>query len=130
MDLIPRGFFTNDLFDDFSISKENNMKCDIYEKDGNYHIEMDIPGFNKEDIKVEAKNDYLTITAEKTSENNNDDCDRNYVHRERTYGKYQRSFYLNGLDSENIDAEFNGGVLKIMVPKKDDNDNKKYIEIK
>ncbi len=130
MDLIPRGFFTNDLFDDFSLSRENNMKCDIYEKYGNYHIEVDIPGFNKEDIKVEAKNDYLTITAEKTSENNNDDSDRNYVHRERTYGKYQRSFYLNGLDKENIDAEFNGGVLKIMVPKKDDNDNKKYIEIR
>ncbi len=130
MDLIPRSFFNNDLFDDFSLSKENNMKCDIYEREGNYHIEMDIPGFNKEDIKVEAKNDYLTITAEKSSENNDEDNERNYVHRERTYGRYQRSFYLNGLDSENIDAEFNNGVLKIMVPKKENNDDRKYIEIR
>lgn len=130
MDLIPRSFLNNNLFDDFSLLRENNMKCDIYEKDGNYHIEVDIPGFNKEDIKIEAKNDYLTITAEKSTDNKDESGDKNYIHRERTYGKYQRSFYLNGLDSENIDAEFNGGVLKIMVPKKDDNDNKKYIEIK
>lgn len=130
MDLIPRSFLNNNLFDDFSLLRENNMKCDIYEKDGNYHIEVDIPGFNKEDIKIEAKNDYLTITAEKSTDNKDESGDKNYIHRERTYGRYQRSFYLNGLDSENIDAEFNGGVLKIMVPKKDDNDNKKYIEIK
>lgn len=130
MDLIPRSFLNNNLFDDFSLLRENNMKCDIYEKDGNYHIEVDIPGFNKEDIKIEAKNDYLTITAEKSTDNKDESGDKNYIHRERTYGKYQRSFYLNGLDSETIDAEFNGGVLKIMVPKKDDNDNKKYIEIK
>lgn len=130
MDLIPRGFFTNDLFDDFSISKENNMKCDIYEKDGNYHIEMDIPGFNKEDIKVEAKNDYLTITAEKSTDNKDESDDKNYIHRERTYGKYQRSFYLGDLDSEKVEAEFNNGVLKVMVPKKDESQDKKYIEIK
>lgn len=129
MDLIPRGYFS-DIFDNFSLLKENSMKCDIYEKEGNYHIEMDIPGFNKEDIKIGAKNDYLTITAEKANENNDDDNARNYVHRERTYGKYQRSFYLNGLDSENIDAEFTGGVLKIMVPKKENTDDRKYIEIK
>lgn len=130
MDLIPRRFFMNDIFDDFMPPKETNMKCDIYEKEGNYHIEMDIPGFDKNDIKVEASKDYLTITAEKTSELNNDDTDRNYLHRERTYGKYQRSFYLQDLDSEKINAEFSNGVLKIVVPKKDENENKKYIEIK
>lgn len=130
MDLIPRRFFMNDIFDDFMPSKENNMKCDIYEKENNYHIEMDIPGFDKNDIKVEASRDYLTITAEKESELNNDDTDRNYLHRERTYGKYQRSFYLQDLDSEKINAEFSNGVLKIVVPKKDENENKKYIEIK
>ncbi len=130
MNLIPRGFFTNDIFDDFMPAKENNMKCDIYEKDGNYHIEMDVPGFDKSDIKVEANKDYLTITAEKSNEKNDDDNEKNYIHRERTYGKYQRSFYLQGLDSEKIDAEFNNGVLKIIVPKKEENEDKKYIEIK
>lgn len=74
MDLIPRSFLNNNLFDDFSLLRENNMKCDIYEKDGNYHIEVDIPGFNKEDIKIEAKNDYLTITAEKSTDNKDETC--------------------------------------------------------
>lgn len=129
MDLIPRRFFMNDIFDDFKPLKESNMKCDIYEKDGDYHIEMDVPGFNKEEIKIEASKDYLTITAEKTNEVTDDD-DKKYIHRERTYGKYQRSFYLRDLDSTNIDAEFNNGVLKIVVPKKEEQDNKKYIEIR
>ena len=54
MDLIPRKFYLDDIFDDFiSSKKEQNMKCDIYEKDGNYHIEMDIPGFDKKDIQIE-----------------------------------------------------------------------------
>lgn len=128
MDLIPRKFFMNDFFDDLTLVKENNMKCDIYEKDGDYHIEMDIPGFSKDEIKIEAKKDSLTIIAEKSTEVNDDD--KNYIHRERSYGKYQRSFYLNDLDSENINAEFNNGVLKIIVPKKEEKVDKKYIEIK
>lgn len=130
MDLIPRRFFMNDFFDDFMPTKENTMKCDIYEKDGDYHIEMDVPGFDKNDIKIEAKKDSLTIIAEKSSENDDEDKQRNYVHRERTYGKYQRSFYLQDLDSEKIDAEFNNGVLKITVPKKEETEDKKFIEIK
>ena len=130
MSLVPRSYFT-DIFDDFiPTRKEENMKCDIYEKDGDYHIEMDIPGFDKKEIKIEAKNDYLTITAEKNKEVNEDDKKKKYIHRERYYGKYQRSFYLQDLDQEKISAEFNNGMLKIVVPKKDENENKKYIEIK
>ena len=130
MSLIPRSYF-NDIFDDFMPSvKSENMKCDIYEKDGNYHIETEVPGFNKEDIKIEAKDDYLTITAEKNSDINEEDKDKNYIHRERRYGKYQRSFYLGDLDSDNIDAEFKNGILLITVPKKDNSSDKKYIEIR
>ena len=130
MSLLPRNYF-GDFFDDFMpANRDDNMKCDIYEKDGDYHIEMDVPGFNKDEIKIEAKKDYLTITAEKSSEKDDEDKDKNYIHRERTYGKYQRSFYLHDLDSEKVNAEFNNGVLKITVPKKDEEENKKYIEIK
>ena len=65
MNLIPRNYF-GDIFDDFMPpKKEDNMKCDIYEKDGDYHIDMDVPGFGKDEIKIEAKKDYLTITVEK-----------------------------------------------------------------
>lgn len=130
MNLIPRNYF-GDIFDDFMPpKKEDNMKCDIYEKDGDYHIDMDVPGFGKDEIKIEAKKDYLTITVEKSSEVNDEDKDKNYIHRERSYGKYQRSFYLHDLDSDKVEAEFNNGVLSIIVPKKEETEDKKYIEIK
>ena len=65
MKLVPRNYFLDDVFNDFMTPNTNSMKCDVYEKDGNYNIEVDIPGFRKEDIKVESKDGYLTITAEK-----------------------------------------------------------------
>lgn len=130
MDLIPRKLYLDDIFDDFITSKrEQGMKCDIYEKDGDYHIEMDIPGFTKEDISLEAKDGYLTVKAEKNNETE-EETDKNYIRRERVYGKYERSFYLGDLDQERIDASFNNGVLNIIVPKKEAEDNKKVIEIK
>lgn len=129
MSLVPRHYF-NDIFDGFMpVTREDNIKCDIFEKDGDYHIEMDVPGFDKKDIKIEAKKDYITITVEK-EEKKEDEDKKNYIHRERIYGKYQRSFYLQDLDSEKISAEFNNGVLNIIVPKKDESEDKKYIEIK
>ena len=129
MNLIPRSFFANDLFDDFISAKQNNMKCDIYEENNIYYIELDVPGFNKEDIKIEVKKDSVIITAEKNEEVNDNDS-KNYIHKERYYGKYQRSFYLENLDNDNINAEFNNGVLKITIPKKEEKENKRYIEIK
>lgn len=131
MDLIPRKFYLDDIFDDFASSRrEQAMKCDIYERDGDYHIEMDIPGFNKEDISVEANDGYLTIKAQKKSENNEESKDKKYIRRERVYGKYERSFYLGDLDQDKIDAEFKNGMLKIVVPKKEEVNTKKFIEIK
>ena len=131
MDLMPRKFYLDDIFDDFiSSRKEQNMKCDIYEKGGDYHIEMDIPGFNKDEISVETKDGYLTIKAEKKNEVNEEDKNKNYIRRERTYGKYERSFYLGNLDEDKIDATFENGMLKLVVPKKEEVDSKKVIEIK
>lgn len=131
MDLIPRKLYLEDIFDDFiTTKKEQNMKCDIYEKDGDYHIVMDVPGFSKENISVEAKDGYLTISAEAKKEINEEDKNKNYIRRERSYGKYERSFYLGDLDQERIDAEFSNGVLKITIPKKEKVDNKKVIEIR
>lgn len=130
MDLMPRKIYLDDIFDDFiSSKKEPKMKCDIYEKGNNYHIEMDIPGFDKNEISVETKNGYLTIIAEKNNEVNNEDKEKKYIRRERTYGKYERSFYLGDLDEENISAKFENGILKITVPKKEEVESKKIIEI-
>ena len=129
MDLIPRKFYLDDILDDFVPKSSNNMKCDIYEKDGKYNIEMDIPGFKKEDIKLNCDKGYLTISAEKNIENDESD-DKKYIRRERSYSKYERSFYLGDCDESNIDATYKDGTLYIVIPKKDDNQDKKYIEIK
>lgn len=130
MNIIPKRYYLDDFFDDVltsSSSEKNTMKCDIYEKGGDYHIEMDIPGFDKKDIQIETDNGYLTITAEKKEEVN--DEEKNYIRKERSYGKYQRSFYLGDLETENIKAEFKDGMLKVSVPKKEVVETKKVIEI-
>lgn len=128
MSLIPSRFYLDNVFDDLIPStKSSDMRCDIYEKDGDYHIVIDIPGFNKNDIKIEADNGYLTITASKESEENEEE--KNYIRRERVYGKYERSFYLGDLESESIKAEFKDGILSITVPKKEVESSKKTIQI-
>ncbi len=130
MNLIPRKFYLgDDFFDDFfEPAVKEQMKCDIYEKDGNYNIEMDVPGYDKNDIDIECDNGYLTISAEKTVEDKDDS--KNYIRRERRYGKFSRSFYVGDIAPEDIDAEFKHGTLKITVPKVEDKPTKKQIEIK
>ena len=135
--MMPNKIYLDDVFDDFFFPtvKSNEfgkMKCDIYEKDNVYHLEMDIPGFDKSDVNIEIDdNDYLTITAEKNIENNEEDETKNYIRKERSYGKYQRSFYIGGIDKENIQASFENGILKVSMPKKEEEKlSKKTIEIK
>lgn len=128
MNLIPRKFYLDDFFDDFFPEKTvSNLKCDIYEKDNKYHVVMDIPGFDRDDINIECDDNYLTISASKEESKNEDD--KNYIRRERSYGEYQRKFYIGDADGENIKAEFKNGTLKIIIPKKEVIDNKKKIEI-
>lgn len=128
MNLIPKSFYLDDIFDSF-LTNDNSksMKCDIYEKDGDYHIEMEIPGFDKNDISIETNKGYLTVTAEKQEEQNEDN--KNYIRRERNYGKYQRSFYLGDIESDNIKASFKHGMLKVVIPKQEQIETKKKIEI-
>lgn len=134
--LMPNKLYLDDVFDDFmfpTVKDEfGKMKCDIYEKDGAYHLEMDVPGFDKKDVQIEIDdNDYLTITAEKNTEDTEEDEKKNYIRKERNYGKYQRSFYVGGVDKENIQANFENGILKISMPKKEEEkSSKKTIEIK
>ncbi len=104
------------------------MKCDIYESEGKYHIEMDIPGFRKDEIKIECNKGNIVITAEKSDEQK--DEDKKYLRRERVYGKYQRSFYLGDIVEDEIEASFDNGILHIVVPKLEEKETKKYIEVK
>ena len=125
--MLPSRIFFDDMFDD--VKFDDKMKCDIYEKDDVYHVEADIPGFDKKDINIEFNKGNLTITCEKIDKEI--DKDKKYIRRERRfYGKFQRSFYLGEVDDENIDASFNNGILKISIPKKPEENNKKLIEIK
>ncbi len=129
MSLIPRNFYLDDIFDDFGRDDRfNQMKCDVYEKDGIYNIEMDIPGYEKKDIKIECEDGILTVTAEKNKETN-DDHNRRYIRRERVYGKVSRTFNFTDIDDDSIKAEFKDGILKISVPKSEKNSSKKMIEI-
>ena len=106
------------------------MNCDIYEKDNTYHVEMDLPGFKKEEIKVECNKGNLVITAEKSENTEDKDEDKKYLRRERVYGKYSRSFYLGDIKEDAIEAKFDNGTLTISIPKIDENENKRLIDIK
>lgn len=129
MSIVPRKFYLDSIFDNLiSEEKLQPMKCDIYEKDNQYHIEADIPGFKKDEISVTCDDGYLTITAEKQQEAEN--SDKNYIKKERIYGKIERQFYIGNVDMENITADFNDGMLKIVVPREDETKNQKQIEIK
>lgn len=124
--LIPKLYFDdsiNSLFEG-----EGKMKCDIYEKEGKYFVEMDLPGYKKEEIKIECDKGNLTVKASK-EEKNDEENDRNYIRRERVYNEYSRSFYLGDIDEEMISAKLIDGTLTITVPKKKEIETKKRIEI-
>lgn len=128
MSLIPRNFFLDDIFNDFLTSRDTNpLKCDIYEQDGAYHIEMDAHGFKKEDINIECDKGYLTISISHSEEKN--DEGKTYIRKERYSKEYHRSFYVGELDSDNIKASFDNGVLKISIPKKEEIETRKVINI-
>ena len=135
MMLVPRRNFDlfDDVFDDGFMKKEKNlMKTDIKESDTKYTIEMDLPGFKKENINLSLKNGYLEISAKDERESNEEE--EKYLHRERFYGECSRNFYVGDkVKEEDIDAEFKNGILKVEIPKKEAIENKeepKQIEIR
>ena len=93
MSLLPGRFYLDDFFNDFEPEKKvMNMNCDIYEKEGKYNIVMDIPGFDKKDVKIEVEDGYLTISAHKSEKH--EDKDKHYIKRERYSGSFKREFYI------------------------------------
>jgi len=110
----------NDIFD-LDVTEKGN--CDIYLEDGKYHVEMDLPGYNKEDIRLEAHKGSIIITAKKETKEEEKEG-KKYVRRERTFGRIERSFYLGDIDEDNITAEFKDGILKVVVPTKNAPDKK------
>ena len=122
--------FFDSLLDDYEDSRfKKSMKCDIFEKDGNYNVVMDIPGFKKEDINIECDNGVIKISCEKKEEENEED-DKKYIRKERVYEKCERSFNFGDIKEDEIEAEFTDGTLKLVIPKQEKVDTKKSIEIK
>lgn len=131
-DMVP--FRKNDLVrrDDF-FSTINDLresfKVDLKETDESYLVEEDLPGIEKEAIDIEFNNNYLVISAKR--DESLEDKKENYVSRERHYGEFKRSFYIDNVDESKIDASFNHGVLKITFPKLNKgNDKKRKIDIR
>lgn len=127
MNLIPRSFLLDDFFDDFNKVKVRDMKCDIYEEGDNYVFVVDVPGYSKDEIDVDIHRGYLTISASSNYENDNED--KTYIRKERVYGTVRRQFYVGDVDENMIKASFNDGVLKVVVPKKEEVVSKRKIEI-
>ena len=139
------SIFNNSVFDnfdnwmDFSFPSFNQrlygasssqlMKTDVKETDKDYEVSIDLPGFKKEDIHVDVDGDTMTIRAERHSEHEDQDKKGNYVRCERSYGSYQRAFDISGVEVADISAQYNDGVLKLNMPKKNAVVNAKQIEI-
>lgn len=114
MRMMPKRYDIDSMFDSF-LTPSVDMKCDIYEKDDKYYIEADMPGMNKADINVDYDNGYLTISASKSTKD--EESTKDYIRQERFYGSMERKFYVGDVDESLISANFKDGVLKIEVPK-------------
>lgn len=134
--LMP-SIFVENLFDDwmdfpftnnfFSVKNplygkhaKNMMKTDVRETDNSYELDVDLPGFKKDEIKAQLENGYLTISAAKGLDKDQKDKDGKYIRQERYTGAMSRSFYVgDDVTQEDVKAKFEDGILKLSIPKKD-----------
>lgn len=134
--LIDR-FFDNDLFDwaskNYSTTNTTLPSVNVKENDNEYSIEVAVPGFEKNDFKIEINNDILTVSSEKQEESETKNDNERYTKREFSYQSFSRSFSLpQTADGEKVEALYDKGILKISVPKKEEAKPKapRAIEIK
>ena len=99
---------------------KNIMKTDIREHDTGYELDVDLPGFKKDEINIELENGYLTISAAKGLDKDEQDKKGKYIRKERYAGAMQRSFYVgDAVTEEDVKAKFEDGILKLSIPKKE-----------
>ena len=135
MKFLPELF--NDTFDElfydpFFSKSSSYMKTDIKEQDGCYLLDMELPGFKKEDIQMELKNGYLSIHAKRDANSEEKDKEGNIIRQERFSGSCSRNFYVGeGVKQEDLKAAFNNGILTVAVPKEVQKpvEEKQYITI-
>jgi HSP20 family protein len=117
--------FSNDFFDNsrnplYGKHGKDLMKTDIKENEKDYELDIDLPGFKKDEIHAELKEGYLTISAAKGVDKDSKDKEGHFIRRERYSGSMTRSFYVgDGVKQEDIHAKFEDGILKLSVPKKE-----------
>lgn len=140
MMLMPRKNFDllDDFFEDPFFHREpvpthinQLMKTDIRENENSYIMDVDLPGFEKENIKIDLENGYLNIHAKMDNSKNEEEKGK-FIKRERYFGECSRSFYVGeDIKEEEIKAAFNNGILTLEVPKKSEEkeQEKKYIDI-
>ena len=92
------------------------FRTDVLDTGDAFKLESELPGFRKEDIKIDIENDCLTISAERKADNKEEKD--NYIKRERFYGSFSRSFDVSGINVDGIEAAYNDGVLTVKLPKK------------
>ena len=110
--------FEKNAFDGF-FGKQDlaEFKTDVLDEGDHYELEADLPGFRKEDIKLELQGDQLVISAERHSNAEEKNKDGKVVRMERSYGSYQRAFNVSQIDTNHIHASYDNGVLKLNLPK-------------
>ena len=109
LDEMDRRFFN-------TVPTVSAFRTDVIDTGDAFKLEAELPGFKKEDIKIDIENDCLTISAERKSETK-DEKD-NYVKRERVYGSFSRSFDVSGINVDGIEAAYTDGILTVTLPKK------------
>ncbi|MCJ8012422.1 Hsp20/alpha crystallin family protein [Paenibacillus sp. KQZ6P-2] len=109
----------NDMFESAGISElgAKSFRTDIRETENAYYIEAELPGFDKKDIQIEMKGQYLTISAIRNDVKEIKNDIEKVIHQERHYGEFIRRFYVDRADEDQIKAKLEHGVLKIVVPK-------------
>ncbi len=119
----------SDFFNDASLGFAGigGIKADIKENDREYVVEAEVPGARKEDIKLELKDDRLTISVERSEETEEEKS--NYIRRERRYGSTSRSFFIENVKQEDVTAKYENGILSILLPKSETKKTNSRIEI-
>ena len=109
----------DDFFDDSFVEPKNDtLLCDVKEDDKNYEMNISMPGYNKDDIKLDLTNGYLTISASSHKDHDEKDKEGHQIRQERYHGALSRSFYVgDDLTSEDVKAKYDNGELHITLPK-------------
>lgn len=120
MDPFNDPFFTSSRNALYGKHSKNLMKTDVRETDNSYELDIDLPGFKKDEINAEIHDGYLTVSAAKGLDKDQNDKEGRYIRRERYAGQCSRSFYVGeGVTEQDISAKFEDGILRLSIPKKE-----------